>query len=87
MQDDETYGDQGSDEAGPPLSVFQDALRCLQAFDNLYYLERAAEVIVKARSMHEELEVISDEVRYSEILDYFSICLADTLIALSNLAL
>lgn len=38
-------------------------MRCLQAFDNLYYLERAAEVIVKARSMNLELEVISDEVR------------------------
>ena len=35
----------------------------LQAFDNLYYLERAAEVTVKARSMHMELEVIGSEVR------------------------
>ena len=38
------------------------SLSASQAFDNLYYLERAAEVMVKARSMHLELEVISNEV-------------------------
>ncbi len=33
-----------------------------QAFDYLYYLERAAEVVVKARSTGMPLRVLSDEV-------------------------
>ncbi|KAK9826699.1 hypothetical protein WJX74_010736 [Apatococcus lobatus] len=33
-----------------------------EALDNLYYLERAAEVVVKARSMQMELDVISNKV-------------------------
>ena len=37
-----------------------------QAFDYLYYLERAAEVIVKARSTGMPLRVLSDEVSPSE---------------------
>jgi len=46
--------------------------RC-QAVDDLYYLERACEVVVKAKSMGEELNVIGDKAAQA-FMDDFQEC-------------
>jgi hypothetical protein len=42
----------------------------LQAVDDLYYLERACEVVVKAKSMGEPLNVISDKAAKAFMDDF-----------------
>ena len=42
----------------------------MQAVDDLYYLERACEVVVKAKSMGDELNVISYEAAQAFMDDF-----------------
>lgn len=42
----------------------------LQAVDDVYYLERACEVVVKARSMDAEINIVSDKAAKAFMDDF-----------------